>query len=211
MKKNLGRAISKSMIFDFNNFKCNKNIYTLGRKYFQTCRIFPRYTPKSYSTSVDSSTRGSEFQKIVEPFKVLPVLAPVFPAKAADINILTEPNKFFEEIKKKIESAKKRITIASLYIGHEEHEIIKSLEKALERNNNLEVDILLDCLRGTRETRGASSASLLLPLVKMYPNRFHLSMYHTPELTGWMKKLGPPRFNETIGLMHIKAYLLMMT
>lgn len=78
---------------------------------------------------------------------------------------------------------------------------------ALERNKELEVNILLDCLRGTRKSQRGSSVTTLLPLAKLYPDRFKFCLYHTPELTGWMKKLGPPRFNETIGLMHLKAYL----
>jgi len=32
-------------------------------------------------------------------------------------------------------------------------------------------------------------------------------MYHTPDLAGLLKKALPSRFNESIGLMHIKAFV----
>jgi len=31
-------------------------------------------------------------------------------------------------------------------------------------------------------------------------------MYHTPDLSGMLKKIMPARFNEGIGLMHMKVY-----
>lgn len=68
------------------------------------------------------------------------------------------------------------------------------------------MDILIDCLRGTRVSKGSSSATLLLPLLKEYPNQLNISMYHTPDLTGLLKKTLPQRFNESIGLMHLKLY-----
>jgi CDP-diacylglycerol--glycerol-3-phosphate 3-phosphatidyltransferase len=70
----------------------------------------------------------------------------------------------------------------------------------------LQVDILIDCLRGTRVSKGSSSATLLLPLLKEYPNQLNVAMYHTPDLTGLLKRALPQRFNESIGLMHLKLY-----
>lgn len=77
---------------------------------------------------------------------------------------------------------------------------------ALEKTPTLKVNVLIDCLRGTRMSRGQSSATLLLPLIKEYPNQIQVSMYHTPDLTGLLKKTLPQRFNESIGLMHLKVY-----
>lgn len=77
---------------------------------------------------------------------------------------------------------------------------------ALERTPTLQVDVLIDCLRGTRASKGQSSATLLLPLIKDYPDQINIAMYHTPDLTGILKKTLPQRFNESIGLMHLKVY-----
>lgn len=70
----------------------------------------------------------------------------------------------------------------------------------------MKVNILLDSLRGTRDSGKGSSASLLYPLLKAYPNQVRVSMYHTPDLSGLLKQVMPPRFNEGIGLMHMKVY-----
>lgn len=83
---------------------------------------------------------------------------------------------------------------------------IETLYKALERSKTLKVCILVDCLRGTRVSKGESSATLLLPLVRDFPDQVKVSLYHTPELKGLLKKALPQRFNEGIGLMHMKIY-----
>ncbi|CAO3613127.1 unnamed protein product [Cunninghamella blakesleeana] len=106
----------------------------------------------------------------------------------------------------RILSAKKRIFIAALYIGQSETELVDTLRQALSQSKELKVHILIDCLRGTRVSKSASSATLSSSLMKDYPNQIQVSMYHTPDLKGVLKKTLPPRFNETIGLMHLKVY-----
>lgn len=96
--------------------------------------------------------------------------------------------------------------IAALYIGQSEQELVDTIRLALDRTPTLQVHVLIDCLRGTRTSKGQSSATLLLPLIKDYPDQMKVSMYHTPDLTGLLKKTLPPRFNESIGLMHLKVY-----
>lgn len=76
----------------------------------------------------------------------------------------------------------------------------------MKRTPTLQVHVLIDCLRGTRTSKGQSSATLLLPLIQDFPDQIKVSMYHTPDLKGILKKTLPPRFNETIGLMHLKLY-----
>ncbi|KAI9296581.1 hypothetical protein K502DRAFT_289308 [Neoconidiobolus thromboides FSU 785] len=143
----------------------------------------------------------------MKTFDSLPALAPVFPAKAEDIVIINEPVSFYDVLKDKIINSKRQITLASLYFGPEEKEIINLLRESLAANKDLKLKILLDCLRGTRKTKTGSSIEVLSPLQDEFPDRVELHFYHTPDLTGWSKKLIPNRFNETIGLMHIKAYL----
>jgi CDP-diacylglycerol--glycerol-3-phosphate 3-phosphatidyltransferase len=83
---------------------------------------------------------------------------------------------------------------------------VNTIDTALSRSNDLKVHLLIDCLRGTRLSKQQSSATLLLPLVQKYPNQVQVSLYHTPDLNGLLKKALPQRFNEGIGLMHLKVY-----
>lgn len=44
-------------------------------------------------------------------------------------------------------------------------------------------------------------------LVNDFRGRFTLGLYHTPNLRGIAKAIGPERFNEVMGLQHMKIYL----
>lgn len=48
---------------------------------------------------------------------------------------------------------------------------------------------------------------MLLPLLQRFPEQMRVSLYHTPDLRGLLRLLVPERFNETIGVQHIKAYI----
>ncbi|KAI9492351.1 hypothetical protein BDB00DRAFT_828653 [Zychaea mexicana] len=139
-------------------------------------------------------------------FTPLQKLAPTFYARGNDITPLYEPHAFYTELKTRILNAKERVFIAALYIGHAEQELVETLREALRRSDRLQVYILIDCLRGTRVSKGKSSATLLLSLIKEFPSQVQVSLYHTPDLTGMLKKTLPQRFNEGIGLMHLKIY-----
>ncbi|KAI8339350.1 hypothetical protein BC941DRAFT_420238 [Chlamydoabsidia padenii] len=139
-------------------------------------------------------------------FKPLQPLAPSFRMKGGQIEPLYEPTDFYKELKARILSAKERIFIAALYIGQSEQELVDTIRQALSRSQHLQVHILIDCLRGTRTSKGESSATLLATLLRDYPQQVQVSMYHTPDLKGVLKKTLPPRFNESIGLMHLKVY-----
>lgn len=77
----------------------------------------------------------------------------------------------------------------------------------MRRNPKLQLHILTDALRGTRETPNPSCATLLAPLVEEFgPDRVEVRMYHTPNLTGLRKKYVPRRINEGWGLQHMKLY-----
>ncbi|SAL95652.1 hypothetical protein [Absidia glauca] len=139
-------------------------------------------------------------------FKPLQQLAPSFPMNGGQIQPLYEPSDFYRELKTRILSAKERIFIAALYIGQSEKELVDTIRQALSRSKQLQVHILIDCLRGTRTSKSESSATLLATLLRDYPDQVQVSMYHTPDLKGVLKKTLPPRFNESIGLMHLKVY-----
>lgn len=99
----------------------------------------------------------------------------------------------------------------SLYLGTAEHEagIVRALADALRSQPDLQVDIVLDCLRAMRgHASGKSSVAFLAPLVDQFgPDRVRLRLFHTPDLHGLLKRVLPDRFNEVVGLQHIKTYL----
>lgn len=132
--------------------------------------------------------------------------APCFPVLASNIKIIQEPHRFYEILEAKCLNAKERIIMASLYlgVGKLEKTLVANIQKNIEENANLKVNILLDFTRGTRGE--FNSKSCLMPLVKQTKN-VTLSLYHTPSLRGLSKKLMPPRWNELIGLQHMKLYL----
>lgn len=101
---------------------------------------------------------------------------------------------------------------------------ITVLDQAMAENPQLEVVILLDALRGSRNTvtpktaqfclpegsplQGVlSSVTLLYPLQIKYPERFRAFYYHTPKLHGVLKAILPERYNELVGVQHTKCYL----
>lgn len=81
------------------------------------------------------------------------------------------------------------------------------LRNALASNPGLEVEILIDALRGTRAKGGQSSVTLLRPLVRDFGKRISVSLYHTPALGPVLKGMLPDRFREAFGLQHMKVYL----
>ncbi|TKA53067.1 hypothetical protein B0A53_03947 [Rhodotorula sp. CCFEE 5036] len=132
---------------------------------------------------------------------------PCFPARGEDVRVLKDPSEFYQTLLDKVRTAKRRIFIASLYIGKEEKELVQTLHEALRANPNLQLTILVDYLRSTRELpRAASSASLLGSLAAAFPNQVDIRLFHTPALHGWQKRFVPKRFNEGWGLQHMKCY-----
>lgn len=85
---------------------------------------------------------------------------------------------------------------------------MKSIQEAIDRTKGrVDVNILLDYMRGSRgET---NSKDMLLPLIKgKFGDCCHIYLYHTPRLRGLLKLLIPDRFNELIGLQHMKLYII---
>lgn len=84
---------------------------------------------------------------------------------------------------------------------------VHTLHGALKANPDLELHIITDFLRSTREhPTSTSSASLIASLQASFPTQVHLSLYHTPALHGLLKKIVPKRYNEGWGLWHGKIY-----
>lgn len=72
---------------------------------------------------------------------------------------------------------------------------------ALKSNDRLKVTILTDFTRGTR---GEQNTCTLLQKLKKY-NNVKICLYHSPDLRGFLKKILPQKFNEVIGLSHMKV------
>ncbi|TPX60224.1 CDP-diacylglycerol---glycerol-3-phosphate 1-phosphatidyltransferase [Powellomyces hirtus] len=154
--------------------------------------------PRSYSHTPTSSSQ------LTQTFAPVITQTPVFSADPAQITILDLPADFYKAIEEGIRTAKKRIVLASLYLGAGEGRVATALHAALTRNPALRVHILLDYFRGTRGS--TNSITLLSPLLAAFPTRVTLSLYHTPAVGAVIKRIVPPRFIEGFGLQHMKVY-----
>ncbi|EZA62629.1 CDP-diacylglycerol--glycerol-3-phosphate 3-phosphatidyltransferase, mitochondrial isoform X2 [Ooceraea biroi] len=135
-------------------------------------------------------------------------VAPAFPVNGSKITIIHEPETFYSTLLEKCRHAKKRITLASLYIGTGalETELVNVIEQAM-NGGTVQVRILMDYMRGSRGKH--NSRKMLEPLLKdKYGDRCKVFLYHTPKLRGVMKATMPERFNELVGLQHMKLYMI---
>lgn len=48
---------------------------------------------------------------------------------------------------------------------------------------------------------------MLLPLMRDFGQKVSVALYHTPDLRGIVKRVLPERYNETVGVQHMKVYL----
>ncbi|XP_062122488.1 CDP-diacylglycerol--glycerol-3-phosphate 3-phosphatidyltransferase, mitochondrial [Drosophila sulfurigaster albostrigata] len=135
-------------------------------------------------------------------------LAPCFPLRGEQIQVIHEPQHFYQTLMQRSSQAKKRIVLASLYLGTGklEHSLVQTLRRSLQAESSLRLNVLLDFTRGTRGV--ANSKTMLLPLLREFGNQVQFSLYHTPDLRGMTKRLAPPRWNELLGLQHMKVYLI---
>lgn len=136
----------------------------------------------------------------------LSALYPKFYFRRGEIDLLTTPSDFYSTLKCKISNANERVFLASLYLGKNEKDLVNCIDKALKKNSNLKVYILLDALRGTREAPNDCSAKLLSILARDYNNQVDIRFYQTPALTKIKTFIYPKRFVEGIGLQHMKIY-----
>ncbi|GAQ88412.1 Phosphatidylglycerolphosphate synthase [Klebsormidium nitens] len=141
--------------------------------------------------------------------------APAFPINGDNIKVLSSPSEYFEALLEGITKARYRIVLASLYLGTDEMEqrLADAVGEAAAANPELQVTLLFDALRGTRPTGGkdgtpTSTADLICKSVLSKAGSWvKASLYHTPELSGFWKRFLPARYNETVGIMHLKAYV----
>ncbi|KAH0950734.1 hypothetical protein HN011_002330 [Eciton burchellii] len=158
----------------------------------------------------EENLRNSDIQMQLEATSLswLCSMAPAFPMNGSKITIIHKPEEFYSTLLEKCRHANKRITLASLYIGTGalETELVNVIEQTMNRGT-VQVQILLDYMRGSRGKY--NSRKMLEPLLKdKYEDRCKVFLYHTPKLRGVMKAAIPDRFNELIGLQHMKLYII---
>lgn len=136
----------------------------------------------------------------------LELISPKFLVPSSRIKILHEPKDFYTHLCNRIRTAESRVFLASLYLGKAESQFIDVISEALKNNSKLQVYVLVDALRGTREAPETCSANLLSPLAARFPSRVRLAMYKTPKMNWITSKLLPKRINEGVGLQHMKLY-----
>lgn len=139
-------------------------------------------------------------------FNWLYSVAPCFPVNSSKVNIISDPKKFYDTLCERFRNANRRISIASLYIGtgNLEKKLLQGTKENVMMNKNLKFDVLLDYQRGTRGE--VNSVTLLQDFING-PEQCKISLYQTPRLQGSWSKALPSRYNEIVGLQHMKLYI----
>lgn len=140
----------------------------------------------------------------------LSLLAPQFAVNGDSVEILHTPTDFHSILKEQALGAKKRIVLAALYLGTGtlENDLMEAVHAAAKSSQDeLNITILMDCNRGFRGEK--NSIHMMRPLFDHYGNsdKLKIFLYHTPNLRGILRKLLPNRWNETIGVAHLKVFI----
>lgn len=196
----------------FSIIKSKTNLYnrftTMLRRLYSTLLEAPAAVSPEVTTIKSGSLTGTFGVKHLESLDWLHTLSPCFPLCAEQIEIITEPQAFYNRLLTLCTNATERISIASLYFGTGklETQLVTEIQNNVQRNADLKVNILIDYTRGTRGTNNTTSKSMLQTLVNQSKNVL-LSLYHTPNLRGLTRRIVPARWNELIGLQHMKVYV----
>ena len=112
------------------------------------------------------------------------------------MQVLYSPREFYDTLLSLARTAKKRVYVATLYLGssHLEKELLESLTTCPE------IHILLDGLRGSR---GPSSS---IEMVKTYCPNATVDAFVSPLYRGLFRAL-PSRANEIVGTQHMKIFV----
>uniref|UniRef100_A0A146LH60 CDP-diacylglycerol--glycerol-3-phosphate 3-phosphatidyltransferase n=2 Tax=Lygus hesperus TaxID=30085 RepID=A0A146LH60_LYGHE len=139
-------------------------------------------------------------------FSWLQSSAPMFPLKGEQVRIIQHPEDFYRTLINGCQTAQNRIMLASLYLGNGslEKDLVETIRNRMCERDKLEVTILLDANRGSRGA--VNSRTVLMPLLQK-SRLCQVSLFHTPSLRGPLKILLPARYNELVGLQHMKLYL----
>lgn len=121
-------------------------------------------------------------------FEWLDAEAPRFALSGTQVRVLRSPTEFYETLLERSRTARRRVTLASLYLGTGPlaTQLAGVLDARLKETPGLRMRVLLDF---TRASRGQlNSRTLLLPL---RANGGRVALYHSPELRGLVRRLLP--------------------
>lgn len=147
-------------------------------------------------------------QKPSEVFRWLGRFAPAFCLNGNQISILQEPAAYYDFLETSVTKFSRRAVLSALYLGtgHQEERLISKLQQRCsdlrKSQTPFNVHILLDYQRGSRGTN--NSRTMLLPLLENNAKQVQISLFHTPDLRGVWKTHAPERWNEIMGLLHMK-------
>ncbi|KAL5106396.1 hypothetical protein TcWFU_008662 [Taenia crassiceps] len=140
------------------------------------------------------------------------------------LEILANPDAFYNALEEGVKRARRRVVLATLYLGSGELE--KQLIEAIAMNkNNPQVTLLADATRSTRTVKATaefadvqqrgmnevttatqSSPLFLLQRIAKLPSS-RVALYQSHHLRGWMRRFLPERLNELLGLQHMKVHI----
>ncbi|KAJ0177292.1 hypothetical protein K1T71_007301 [Dendrolimus kikuchii] len=134
-------------------------------------------------------------------------LAPCFPVNALKVNVINDPRIFYETLCTRFQKASRRISVASLYIGtgNLEKKLLVVTKQSIDAKKNLQFSVLLDHQRGTRGNY--NSVTLLRDFLGGPSGQCSVNLFQTPRLQGSWSKALPSRYNELVGLQHMKLYI----
>lgn len=150
---------------------------------------------------------------IHEVFQEICPLPHAYGLESSNVIVIKTPSSFHEHLIESISQAKRQISISSLYLGSGklEVELVNALRQACISHPDIEIKIVFDYSRGMRgHDRNKSSVAMLQPLIREFPQNIHLSLYRVPQLRGFTSLLPSP-WNETVGVLHLKAYVFDQT
>uniref|UniRef100_H2YAE0 CDP-diacylglycerol--glycerol-3-phosphate 3-phosphatidyltransferase n=1 Tax=Ciona savignyi TaxID=51511 RepID=H2YAE0_CIOSA len=142
-------------------------------------------------------------------FQWLHSLAPCFAVNGDNVKVIESPKEFYSALLNGVKSANHRIVLSALYLGTDDldRQLVDCLnEKIKQKGSKLDVNVLLDFTRGSRGE--INSRTLLAPLIKENPqSSLEISFFHTPSLRGFIKSCLPNRWNEIVGINHLKLFV----
>ena len=116
------------------------------------------------------------------------------------VEILSTPEEFYARSMSLIDSARERVSLASLYIGEGEKSL-RMIEALRSKAEKVPVVLLLDKNRSTRK----GSPKIMCP--NDPPNLLSVNLYSSPLQDRWGKFL-PERVREVVSVQHMKALVV---
>jgi len=128
-----------------------------------------------------------------------------FPCSADDIDLIEGPKEFFEELCRRIDTAKRRVSLSVLYFGtgQRETELRRRLLEALRRG--VEVRIYMDEGRGLRGSKHQKDCVSFFDDLR--DDGLKIFLVPSPGRHGLYGMVLPDRINELVGVYHAKAMI----